>query len=626
MERKKAPPQSPSIDKKRLADNDVPTGATKKRKSPTASVVDVAASNSALGSGTLHIRQLLTKFPLFADLSSEDLHFLGLNAQPQTYPPFTDIITQGSSGREVYFICTGEVEVLGSKNDVKARLGEHKFFGEVTSLSLAPQRTATVRSVNSVECLVVSGQTLDELWRRCPPKLKSRVEATARQRLNDRGSKNSKHDAGDTSLAMDGLVIDAGKRQTPKITQRPASPSKASDVQQSGPQLEPLDHDPFGAERSNRRWDQSRRGSLVHNIPLDASPLAKGAPMKHQLTLPLAPKSSPHSSQPSSLPPSPTPASSFLWSKVPSRRPSYVPSDSLPDRILLSIFRNLDIGQLMILRRVSTHWCELISFSDDVLPRCDLSLFNRKIDDHVILQHIAPFLRERPRSVNISNCYHVSDEGFTALMAGCGPNVKTLKMKSVWEISPPAVAEMTDKMPHLEEIDLSNCRKVSDGLLARIITGWNPVNGARKEDSTAGCPKLRKLSLSYCKHITDQTMYFLKHSVAGRLEYLDLTRCTTISDLGFRYWSDRPFPRLRKLILADCTYLSDNAMFYLVHAARGLKELDLVSLLMSVLTVSTNRLEVILLCSVGSCYRDTCERVPRTRITGRCLLRECSFG
>ena len=67
---------------------------------------------------------------------------------------------------------------------------------------------------------------------------------------------------------------------------------------------------------------------------------------------------------------------------------------------------------------------------------------------------------------------------------------------------------------------------------------------------------------------------------ASRVEHMDLTRCTTITDIGFQHWSVYAFPRLTKLCLADCTYLTDNAIVYLTNAAKGLRELDLVGLLL----------------------------------------------
>jgi F-box/leucine-rich repeat protein 7 len=128
--------------------------------------------------------------------------------------------------------------------------------------------------------------------------------------------------------------------------------------------------------------------------------------------------------------------------------------------------------------------------------------------------------------------------------------------------------------------------------MARII-GW-VVSGNQKPgegktssikptiqtaDSTVyGCPKLKKLTLSYCKHVTDRSMHHIASHAASRIEEMDLTRCTTITDQGFQYWGNARFTNLRRLCLADCTYLTDNAIVHLTNAAKQLQELDLVSL------------------------------------------------
>lgn len=182
----------------------------KRRKSPSPGIAEVAAS-SALGSGPHTVRQLLKELPLFSALPGDILHFLGVNAQPVSFPPFTEIIQQGSTGRDVYFIVKGDVEVLTDTPDsrrnsaqqdgakirkldnpsseelhqrVRARLHTGQYFGEVTSLSLSPRRTATVRSVDAVECLLINGEVLDELWRKCSPDLRQQVEDEAKRRLD----------------------------------------------------------------------------------------------------------------------------------------------------------------------------------------------------------------------------------------------------------------------------------------------------------------------------------------------------------------------------------------------------------------------------------------------------------
>src|SRR5699024_7194843 len=94
-----------------------------------------------------------------------------------------------------------------------------------------------------------------------------------------------------------------------------------------------------------------------------------------------------------------------------------------------------------------------------------------------------------------------------------------------------------------------------------------------------GCPRLSRLTLSYCKHVTDRSMHHIASHAASRIEEMDLTRCTTITDHGFQFWGNAQFSRLRKLCLADCTYLTYNAIVYLANAAKQLQELDLVSIM-----------------------------------------------
>jgi F-box/leucine-rich repeat protein 7 len=238
--------------------------------------------------------------------------------------------------------------------------------------------------------------------------------------------------------------------------------------------------------------------------------------------------------------------------------------------------------------------------SPELLQVLDLAMYNRIVTDEILINRICPFVGPRPRVIDLSNCFHLTDEGFATLATTCGANVKSWKMKSVWDITAQAVLEMANKARGLEEIDLSNCRKVSDNLLARVV-GWvvqgSPSNSNHQNihgrqapvrpggahmppqpppGTVFGCPKLRKLTLSYCKHISDRSMAHMAYHAASRLEEIDLTRCTTITDQGFQHWGQSQFVRLTKLCLADCTYLTDNAIVYLTNAAKGLRELDLV--------------------------------------------------
>ncbi|KAI9781314.1 MAG: hypothetical protein M1839_006107 [Geoglossum umbratile] len=609
-------------------------GVSKKRKSPSPGVADSLLEASALGSGLVNVRQLLKELPLFSGLPPEILHFLGLSAQPMTYPPFTDIVKQDTTGREIYFIVRGDVEVVDEQSTVpngglfmrnygpqkgnnggtariKARLKQGQYFGEVASLSLAPRRTATVRSVTKVECLMITEQVLNELWRKCPVEIRQQVEVTARNRLDSSPLDNDVEmaDAPATPTpSFDDLEI--GDR-SPKSSKRqaysavtvnvikPESPHKPSRIEDI-PIIEPYDPDPFlGVDIDNMR-SKSRRGSLAP--PPDPQQNGGGNEAQNNQN-PLVPRPAPpptakakHATTPPEQHISTKRARTLL--RTLPEQPNQFNEGALPDSILTRIFDYLNIWELMHLRRVSSHWSKLLTSSPDLLHVLDLREFNRKITDEVLIKSICPFAGSRPIVVDISNCFHITDEGFTVLAAMCGTNVKAWRMKSVWDITGQAVLEMANKARSLEAIDLSNCRKVSDNLLARVV-GWvvqdmpplaqqqqkgrqnsgsKPGNQALMQappGTVIGCPKLKRLTLSYCKHVTDRSMAHLAVHAASRLEQIDLTRCTTITDQGFQHWSIYQFSRLRKLCLADCTYLTDNAIVYLTNAAKGLRELDL---------------------------------------------------
>ncbi|KAK2765886.1 hypothetical protein FQN53_006767 [Emmonsiellopsis sp. PD_33] len=587
---------------------------SKKRKSPSPGLADHSTS-SALANGLVNVRLLLKELPLFAGLPSDILHFLGLNAQPRTYPPFTDIIRQDSQGREIYFIVRGEVEVLNEKPvgrgtrrgtdaegqrevQVKARLKAGQYFGEVVSLSLAPRRTATVRSVSSVECLMISGEVLAEFWDRCPKHIREQVESTARKRLVTATDGDVEmEDPADTVPPMDELVINenfhgtARRQSMPLLTLTETeldSPHK-SNILDDRPILNPSDPDPFLNVGLDNVRSRSRRGSLAPILPDDTS---SGQQTRAQSRSGTSSPSRP-TFNPSPLFP-PKPAIAIRRTAKPDRE------YHLTDSILLAILQYLDLHDLLRVRAVSRHWSDLTK-SSQLLHFLDLSIYNRRLTDEVLANVICPFVGDRPRVIDMNNCFHITDEGFRVLANTCSINLRALRMKSVWDVTAPAILEMANKAKFLQEVDLSNCRKVSDTLLARIV-GWtvaNPafgqqhVNGKiiqngkwtgkgfvqNQVQTTAGtvvgCPYLRRITLSYCKHVTDRSMHHIASYAAPRLEEVDLTRCTTITDQGFQYWGNVQFLRLRKLCLADCTYLTDHAIIHLTNAAKGLQELDL---------------------------------------------------
>ncbi|CAM1504752.1 Fc.00g023430.m01.CDS01 [Cosmosporella sp. VM-42] len=592
----------------------------KKRKSPSPGVIEDPVAGSALGSGLINIRRTLKELPLFSNLPPEILHFLGLSVQPKTYPPFTEILLQGAPGNEIFFIVRGEAEVIhqepsGNQSlqnraiQKNPRLKAGQYFGEVASLGLSPGRTATVRTITTVECLMITGEVLDEFWRRCPPEIKTQVEETARLRYHkqsddiemadvDAKEKANKSDPPTPTTPM--------KPSLPDVTfttpSKPSSPAK-----DDSENTQPKDPDPFlSVNMENIR--NRRRHSLAPPTPQtdSSTPSTNGARSRLSAITPIK--------FAFSTPPDSDDVPAKRVKTLP-RRPYTFNKPTLSDDILIRIFNFVDIGELFRLRLLNSHWRKIITTSSKVCQNVDLSSYNRTVTDEIIIKVLAPFIGTRARTIDLNNCFHITDEGFGALWKECGKNVTRWRMKSVWDVSANQILEMSEVAKGLEEVDWSNCRKVGDNLLGRVV-GWvvpePPKESATKQviissssarhknkahqqklqqlqqqqqqqkaqnmpppGTVIGCPNLKRLNLSYCKHITDRSMAHLAAHASNRLESLSLTRCTSITDAGFQSWAPYRFEKLSRLCLADCTYLSDNAVVALVNAAKNLTHLDL---------------------------------------------------
>ncbi|KAF3764430.1 hypothetical protein M406DRAFT_291501 [Cryphonectria parasitica EP155] len=582
---------------------------SKKRKSPSPGVIeDPAVGGSALGSGFINVRTTLKELSLFSELPSDILHFLGLSAHPVSYPPFTDIVRQGSPGSEIYFIVRGECEVVRETPNgesikrmtrssmVRPRLKAGQYFGEVASLGLASARTATVRTVTSVECLMIGGPALEELWKRCPPGVRSQVEETARKRYET-------HPKDDVEMkdaqGFGSSDTDSDLSKLPQVTFTvPTKPNVPVADETPGTRSH-TDPDPFlSVDMENIR--SRRRNSLAPPVPT-TSQTFESSPLKlYSFSTPNTPPENDDQPQ-------------FKKQRTLSLRPASLQNlqtPALPDDVLVMVFEHLDIVELLRARRVCSHWRRLLTTSEKLCKQVDLSAFNRHVTDWALANVIGPFLGCRPTMVDISNCFHVTDDGFQAFYKLCGKNIKSWRMRSVWDVSASQILEMSENSKELEEVDWSNCRKVGDNLLARVV-GWvvpeppperkqvvisssgAPGKGRNMRmpaiqwhqqavqpntpppGTIIGCPKLKHLNLSYCKHITDRSMVHLAAHASSRIESLSLTRCTSISDAGFQSWAPFRFPHLTRLCLADCTYLSDNAIVALVNSAKQLTHLDL---------------------------------------------------
>jgi F-box and leucine-rich repeat protein 7 len=511
-----------------------------------------------------NLRESIGQVPLFQGLNEEVLHSLVMSVKSRTYAPFTNILVEGAAApdREIFFIMQGEVEVLtkstkSTPSQIKARLGQGQYFGELAFLDPFARRTATVRSVTRTTCLVLEGAAMAKVTAKFP-RVGSEIQKTAKERRKENEMLLASNTKPTGDMEVEGLV--GGVR---------------------GVEIAP-DVDPFVPTLTNEGFEtiekpptlRSRRSSLkppdapvVESVPSPESTTSREqASLKHQLS------------------------SYSLTAADRYRRSSQSPTKRLKrlsfhtgrlsKPILLRVFSFLPFPDLMRLRLISHSWQQILQTSPELVNVLDLSIYNKRVTDSA-LSSIARFVNGRPKIIDISNCFHVSDIGFLELVKAASPDLRIWKMRSVWDVTGQAISEISQRCSKLEEVDLSNCRKVGDATLSRIVGNLPPPSVDRMLLDSIGIG-VKRLTLSYCKHLTDRFMAQLAHNelVASNLEALNIARCTAITDWGFQSWSVTGgrgrFSSLYDLKLADCTFLTDQAIVYLVNAAPSLRILDLV--------------------------------------------------
>jgi Kef-type K+ transport system, predicted NAD-binding component len=138
------------------------------------------AAEKAAEHKTFSPEELVRQFPLFATLTADQRDVLLLHFETYRAKPGERVIRAGDHADSVYFICSGEVEVVppGRKENIK--LGPGAFFGEMALLN-GGTRSADVIALDYSKFLTLTRRDFLRFLKRYPA-LRAPIVALAQER------------------------------------------------------------------------------------------------------------------------------------------------------------------------------------------------------------------------------------------------------------------------------------------------------------------------------------------------------------------------------------------------------------------------------------------------------------
>ncbi|CAO3690815.1 unnamed protein product [Umbelopsis ramanniana] len=564
-----------------------PPGETGRRRSEEMTDNDSFVKASVYGN--------ICKLQIFKDCDNQDLlHTIALNVDSKQFSPNTTIIHRDEASFETYFIVSGTVEVvapvcldtycLTTSDAVITRLGPGSQFGEVAALLDIP-RAADVRAITSVDCYVLTRRKLRQVLHQYPwfatkmkDMAKSRLATLRHIQTYDYSS-----------------VIPTDGSASPGASHDTSIKCEESQQVPQGPLHGGVDTSTICSTSSDQDPTLSSAVSKIREMGTRKR-RASVAVWSDPNLLAFAEQKAAEQMQEAAYVPSrfEEPMMMETAMEVPEDAPSNRPIClmGIKDELLVNILEYVDFATVMKFRGLCKRTDALLRSrkASPLFTEVDLSHWNKKMVDDTFIP-ISTFLGTRVRSMNLSNCFHLTFKSFKTI-SNNNTKIIRLDLHSCWELVDSSLALLAGGCPYLSSIDLSNCRKITDrGIYALFSTPRQPSPDAAEPSpsmfldnqsipSTPSTPStlsagISHISLSYCKNLTDISMRHIAEFGADTLAYINFQRCTSITDAGFESWQPGSFRCLETVILNDCTFLTDRAIASLARAAPNIRYISL---------------------------------------------------
>jgi F-box/leucine-rich repeat protein 14 len=174
-------------------------------------------------------------------------------------------------------------------------------------------------------------------------------------------------------------------------------------------------------------------------------------------------------------------------------------------------------------------------------------------------------------------------------------NLESLNLSGCFNLTDSALeAAFCREVPSLRKLNLSLCKDVSDNSIAKIASH---------------CRNLEDLDLSGCTRVTNSALFCVSH--LRRMRELSLRSCRHISDLGLQHLAGAAcgragLHRLESLSLQDCQKVTDEG---LRHVASGLRALRSVNLSFCVSVTDTGLKSLARLPSLEALNLRSCDNI-----------------